>query len=228
MSIPCPKCGRPFAWDGTRCSRRDCRYGGTEQPVVNEGFGVTFYADPAAIAALDSAAAAEYARVTALIYRDEDEMWADLIQLVKLLHRVGCTREADSLLRANLLVRESGRAIYVELFGTAKQDEFSTVIDAFAAQFFAELEPAGSHGLFYRWYLTKPQHNCLRQYRLRDEPCSVVFNYDGNSAAGDDYFQAEIQSLKLDDQLIFLRWIKGSWEIVGTAMSCLVSDDGND
>jgi hypothetical protein len=27
MSLPCPKCGRLYTWDGRRCTRRDCRHG---------------------------------------------------------------------------------------------------------------------------------------------------------------------------------------------------------
>lgn len=31
-SIPCPKCGRRYAWDGKRCCRQDCRYGSGKKP----------------------------------------------------------------------------------------------------------------------------------------------------------------------------------------------------
>ena len=30
--IPCPKCGRLYVWDGTRCCRKDCRYGSKKKP----------------------------------------------------------------------------------------------------------------------------------------------------------------------------------------------------
>src|ERR1700683_971072 len=29
----CPKCGRPFMWDGKRCCRKDCRYGSDKKPL---------------------------------------------------------------------------------------------------------------------------------------------------------------------------------------------------
>jgi serine/threonine protein kinase len=32
MSIPCPKCGRHYTWDGKRCCQRDCRYVAPAQP----------------------------------------------------------------------------------------------------------------------------------------------------------------------------------------------------
>ena len=31
-SIPCPKCGRLYVWNGTRCCRKDCRYGSNKKP----------------------------------------------------------------------------------------------------------------------------------------------------------------------------------------------------
>src|SRR5688500_7283082 len=36
MSMPCPKCGALYSWDGTRCCRRECRFGSTEPPIVRE------------------------------------------------------------------------------------------------------------------------------------------------------------------------------------------------
>src|SRR5262249_48264741 len=35
VSTPCPKCGRLYTWDGTRCCNRYCRYGSTEAPEVD-------------------------------------------------------------------------------------------------------------------------------------------------------------------------------------------------
>jgi hypothetical protein len=31
-SIPCPKCGRPYVWDGERCCRKECRFGSGKKP----------------------------------------------------------------------------------------------------------------------------------------------------------------------------------------------------
>jgi hypothetical protein len=31
-SIPCPKCGQLYVWDGTRCCRKECRYGSNKKP----------------------------------------------------------------------------------------------------------------------------------------------------------------------------------------------------
>jgi len=35
MSIPCPKCGRLYTFDGTRCCNEYCRYGSAEKPKVD-------------------------------------------------------------------------------------------------------------------------------------------------------------------------------------------------
>jgi hypothetical protein len=31
--IPCPKCGRLYVWDGTRCSHKQCRFGSGKNPI---------------------------------------------------------------------------------------------------------------------------------------------------------------------------------------------------
>jgi hypothetical protein len=31
--VPCPKCGRLFVWDGTRCVNRKCRLGSAQKPL---------------------------------------------------------------------------------------------------------------------------------------------------------------------------------------------------
>ncbi len=30
--VPCPKCGRLYVWDGTKCCRKDCRHGSNKKP----------------------------------------------------------------------------------------------------------------------------------------------------------------------------------------------------
>jgi hypothetical protein len=35
MSSPCPKCGRLYTWDGSRCCNKYCRHGSTKKPKID-------------------------------------------------------------------------------------------------------------------------------------------------------------------------------------------------
>jgi hypothetical protein len=152
----------------------------------------------------------------------------DFFNLVKLLQRAGCPTEAEYLLRSNLLVSEddgrslsvddAGLDLYVELFGTAKREEFAAAIAAFSIQFSAPLTRGAGSG-FFVGYHTKPRRACLDKFRLRNEPCIVHFEYDHQ-----DYIEAQLWSLKSEDQLLFLRWVEGVWEIIGTGYCTVVSE----
>jgi hypothetical protein len=154
----------------------------------------------------------------------------DFLGLVKLLHRVGCPTEAEYLLRTNLLVfaeddqppyEDKARlAVYVELFGTAKQEEFAVGIAAFSKQFSAKLTHARRDVSFWHGYNIKPRRACLGRYGLRDEPCYVNFEYQAK-----DCIEAQMWSSKSEDRLIFLGWAQGAWEILGPGIGCVGSEE---
>src|SRR5262249_41303211 len=146
--------------------------------------------------------------------------------LVKLLHHAGCSTEAEYLLRANLLVasedeqfllEEKNRvALHIELFGTAKQEEFAATIAAFSKQFSAKLTKEAG-GTFCKGFHTVPRSASLTKYRMRDEQCYVRFDYESRA------FEAQLESLRPEaEQLLFFRWEKGEWQIIGTGYNTVV------
>ena len=84
-------------------------------------------------------------------------------------------------------------------------------ITAFRAQFAAPLK-VGAGGCFQVGFETVPGSACLEKYFLRKEPCYFGFEY-----LSKDSIEATLEGLKEDSkQLLFLRWAKGVWEIIGT------------
>jgi hypothetical protein len=94
--------------------------------------------DLAAVARVDPDAAVEIARIGDLLNRGK-ETAEDFFRLVRLLHRVGQFRQAEYLLRRNFEIGEGGFDLYLELFGTTRQEEFSAAIEAFREQFALDL-----------------------------------------------------------------------------------------
>lgn len=154
----------------------------------------------------------------------------DFFDLVRLLHRVGCSTEAEYVLRCSLLVAKDEQspyeddkdrlALYVELFGTAKQAEFAAAIAAFSKQFSAKLT-RGAGTTFWLGYHTVPRRACFSKYRMRNEPCCVSFEYEKSST-----IEAWLQCLSDEDQLIPLRWANGVWEIIGKGILTKLYDGG--
>jgi hypothetical protein len=185
---------------------------------------------------LDRAVIEKAPPATRKAFRNFENGWSrgqgtrrDFYRLVRLLHRTGCSSEAEYFLRSNLLfskddglslsVDDAGLDLYEELFGTARQEEFAAAIAAFAVQFAAPLT-RGAGGGFLVGYQTVPRAGCLTKYRMRNKRCAVHFEYGHR-----DYIEAEFWSLKSEDQLLFLRWVKGVWEIIGTGCCTVVREE---
>jgi hypothetical protein len=152
----------------------------------------------------------------------------DFFDLVRLLHRVGCSTEAEYLLRCHLLVAaderspyedDKGRlALYTELFGPGKQEELTAAIAAFSNQFSAKLT-RGAGTTFWIGYHTVPRSACFTKYRIRNEPCYVRFEYEKRNT-----IEAWLECLSDEDQLVVLRYANGVWEIIGKGIPTKVYD----
>src|SRR5262245_57493169 len=94
--------------------------------------------DLEALARTNPTAAKEIARIEDLMNHGE-ETKEEFLKLCQLLFDVGSAVASEYLLRRNLDYYE-GRALYVRLFGTTKQEEFQTAIEAFKSQFDVDLE----------------------------------------------------------------------------------------
>jgi hypothetical protein len=99
-----------------------------------------------------------------------------------------------------------GSALYRELYGTAKPDEFAAAIQASAEQFSIALELVKERDFLDRLYRATPRWARFDDLRLLSEPCEVRFDY-----ACEDAVEAEVSSLVGEEYLI-LRWINGVWE----------------
>src|SRR5690242_19240359 len=97
------------------------------------------------LSAADPELATEILRLGHLMERGE-ETPEQFAQLVRLLVQAGQTSKAEYLLRRNLEGVADGLALYREMFGTARPDEFAAAVEGFGAQFGVGLEFLSSRG----------------------------------------------------------------------------------
>ncbi len=150
--------------------------------------------------------ASEIQRLGQLMERGE-ETPEQMAQLVRLLHEAGFCAKSEYLLRRNMETVADGSALYRELYGTEKPDEFAAAIDAFAEQFSLDLRFVEERDFLDRLYRTTPQSSRVDEFRLLSEPCDVRFDY-----ASEDAVEADVSS-RQDDGYTILRWINGVWEM---------------
>jgi hypothetical protein len=175
--------------------------------VVGEGFAI-----PAAtvqdvdLSAADTALAAEIRRLGDLMERGE-ETPEEFSRLVRLLVEAGQPAKAEYLLRRNWEVAAGELALYRELFGTAKSDEFAAAVESFTGQFGVGLESVGSAGFLRAAYRLRPGPPRSDAFALLAEPCEVRFDY-----AEPDFVAADVSS-ETDARYLLLRWVRGVWEL---------------
>lgn len=135
-----------------------------------------------------------------------EETPEQMARLVRLLHEAGFRAKSEYLLRRNMETVADGSALYRELYGTEKPDEFAAAIESFAEQFSLDLELLEERDFLDRLYHTNPRSARFDDLRLLSEPCEVRFYY-----ASEDAVEADVSSLA-DEEYVILRWINGVWE----------------
>ena len=158
------------------------------------------------LSAVDPTLAAEIRRLGDLMERGE-ETPEQFARLVRSIHQIGEFHEAEYLLRQNLEVAADGVALYGELFGTEKPDEFAEAIEAFGQQFDIRLDLIESQEFLESVYHTVPTSPRFDDFRLLGEPCEVRFDY-----SHPDFVVADVSSMA-DEEYLILRWVKGVWEM---------------
>lgn len=148
--------------------------------------------------------AAEIQRLGQLMDRG-DETPEQMAQLVRLLHDAGFRAKSEYLLRRNMDVVADGSALYRELYGTEKPDEFAAAIEAFADQFSLDLKLVEQCHFLDSRYRTTPRTARFDELRLLSQPCEIRFDYANE-------VEADASSLA-DEQYMILRWVNGVWEI---------------
>jgi hypothetical protein len=169
------------------------------------------YAIPAAtvrdvdLSGVDPALAAEIRRLGDLMERGEEtpEQFSELVRLVL---GAGHSTKAEYLLRRNLEGVANGPALYRDLFGTEKPDEFATAIEAFGEQFGVELELVENRDFLDQVYHTRAGSPRWDVFRLLGKPCEVRFDYGDPDAVA-----ADVSSLS-DDEYLLMQWVDGVWE----------------
>jgi hypothetical protein len=174
---------------------------------MSEGFAI-----PAAtvqdvdLSAVDPTLVAEIRRLGDLMERGE-ETPEEFAGLVRLLAEAGHPAKAEYLLRRNVEVAAGELALYRELFGTAKPDEFAAAVEAFAEQFGVGVEFVSSRGFLDALYRVQPGPPRSDAFALLGEPCEVRFDF-----ADPDFVAADVWS-DTDDRYLLLRWVRGLWEL---------------
>jgi hypothetical protein len=175
---------------------------------VGEGFAI-----PAAtvqdvdLSAADAALAAEIRRLGDLMERG-DETPEEFARLIRLLVEAGQSVKAEYLLRRNVEAAAGELALYRELFGTAKPNEFAVAMRAFAEQFGVGLEFVRSRGFLDCLCGVRPGPPRSDAFALLGDPCEVRFDF-----ADPAFVAADVSSLS-DERYLLLRWAGGVWGLV--------------
>ncbi len=165
-----------------------------------------------AIARTDPAAAKEIARLENLMNRGEESK-DDFLRLCQLLFEVGSVADSEYLLRRNMDYYE-GESLYRRLFGTAKQEEFDTAIDAFKSQFGLSLTVVEKDDFLETTFHSDGGPPRSDDFQLLSDPCEIKMGY-----IQQDKIEADIVLLATDrdvfdaDECLLMYFVNGVWEI---------------
>jgi hypothetical protein len=168
--------------------------------------------DLVALAQTNPAAAKEIARLEDLMNRGE-ETKEEFLQLCQLLFDVGSVEASEYLLRRNLGYYE-GRALYVRLFGTARQEEFDAAIEAFKSQFGVDLVLIAKKDFLVSTFRSDGGSPRFDAFALLSRPCEIKFGY-----IEQDKIEADVTLLDPGrevfdaDECMLLFFLNGVWEL---------------
>ena len=158
------------------------------------------------------AAAKEIARLAGLMNVGE-ETKDEFLCLCQLLFNVGSVADSEYLLRRNIEYYE-GERLYHRLFGTAKQEEFDTAIEAFKSQFGLDLTLAERKDFLVTVFHSDGGQPRFDDFQLLSAPCEIEFGY-----VLQDKIEVDINLLAPDreffnaDECLFMYFVNGVWEI---------------
>jgi hypothetical protein len=181
---------------------------GHEIPAANIGD-----TDLVALAQTNPGAAEEIKRLVALMDRGEESK-EEFLQLCQLLFDVGSVAASEHLLRRNLDFYE-GHALYVQLFGTTRQDEFDTAIEAFKRQFKLEMVHLVVREFLVWTFRSDGGTPRSDAFALLSRPCEITFSY-----AEQDKIEADVtllgpwQEVFGPDEWMQLFFVSGAWKLV--------------
>jgi hypothetical protein len=148
---------------------------------------------------------AEIIRLDDLLGRG-DETPEEFRLLCQLLFNHGKVAKAEYLLRRNLEEGDENHALYLRLFGRAREQVFLRAIEDFQTAFNANLLHKESYGFLHRMYELESYSVEEAPFSVfADESCEVYFDY-----SEEDAVTAEVDSLE-SDRYVTLQWIGGKW-----------------
>lgn len=168
--------------------------------------------DSGTVAQTNPVAAEEIARLEDLMNRGE-ESEDDFLRLCQLLFDVGSVADSEYLLRRNLEYYD-GESLYKRLFGTVKQGEFDSAIDAFKSQFDLNITLAEKNGFLETTFHSDGGPPRSDDLRLFSHTCEIKVGY-----IQQDKIEADIVLLAPDrdvfdaDECLFMCFVNGVWEI---------------
>ncbi|MCE9547170.1 MAG: hypothetical protein K8T25_16980 [Planctomycetia bacterium] len=164
------------------------------------------------LAQTDPESAREIARLDALMNLGEESK-EEFRRLCKLLFDAGSVAAAEILLRRNLDYYE-GEALYLQLFGSTKEDEFVFAMEAFKSQFEIDLVLEKENQFLVSTYHSGGGPPRWDDFRLLSQPCEIKFGYFEQ-----DKIEADITLLDPGrdifraDECLLLFFVNGVWEI---------------
>lgn len=165
-----------------------------------------------ALAQSDPAVAEEIARLEDLMNRGE-ETKQEFLQLCELLFAVGSTAASEYLLRRNLNYYE-GHALYVRLFGTARQEEYEAAIEAFKVQFDLKLVLFAENDFLVSTFRSGGGPARSDVFALFSRPCEIKFGYIEQEKIEADVVLLEPGRESFDvDECMLLFFVNGVWEL---------------
>ena len=168
--------------------------------------------DLVALAQTNPAAAKEIARLEGLMNHGK-ETKEEFLQLCQLLFDVGSVEASEYLLRRNLDYYE-GHALYLRLFGTARQEEFNAAIEAFKSQFKVDLVLIAEKDFLISKFRSEGGPPRSDDFALLSRPCEISFGY-----IEQDKIEADVTLLDPGrevfdaDECMLLFFANGVWEL---------------
>jgi hypothetical protein len=167
--------------------------------------------DLVALAQTNPAAAKDIARLEDLMNHGE-ETKEEFLQLCQLLFDVGSVKASEYLLRRNLDYYE-GHALYLRLFGTARQEEFDAAIEAFKSQFNVDLVVIAEKDFLVSKYRSEGGPPRSDDFALLSRPCEIKFGYiEQDTIEADVTLFAPSRDVLGADECMVLFFVNGVWE----------------
>ena len=134
------------------------------------------------------------------------------MRLCRLLFDVGSVAASEYLLRRKLEYYE-GHALYVRLFGTARQEEFDAAIEAFKSQFDVDLELLAEKDFLISTFRSDGGPPRFDDFALLSRPCEIKFGYiEQNMIEADVALFAPGRDVLDADECMVLFFVNGVWE----------------